>query len=71
MNSTYITDDTDALAAYFGALGTEMGVRFALEAAHHLKTEGLSDDTKRKLNILRNGLDLPAPPTKGAAVPRH
>ncbi|MET0528420.1 MAG: hypothetical protein ABW003_08755, partial [Microvirga sp.] len=52
VNSTYITDDTDALAAYFVALGTGMGVRFALEAAQHLKTEGLSDDTRRKLDIL-------------------
>jgi peptidyl-dipeptidase A len=68
VNSTYITDDTDALAAYFGALGTEMGVRFALEAAQHLKTEGLSDDTRRKLDILRSGLDLPAPTSQGAAA---
>jgi len=51
VNSTYITDDTDALAAYFGARGTEMGVRFALEAARYLTTDGLSDDTRRKLNI--------------------
>lgn len=68
VNSTYITDDTDVLAAYFGALGTEMSVRFALEAAQYLKTEGLSDDTQRKLDILRSGLDLPAPTSKGAAA---
>ena len=29
INSTYITDDTDALAAEFGARSTEMGARFA------------------------------------------
>ena len=29
INATYITDDTDALAAKFGAQGTEMAVRFA------------------------------------------
>jgi peptidyl-dipeptidase A len=33
VNSTYLTDDTDVLAAYFGARQTEMAVRFALEAA--------------------------------------
>lgn len=68
VNSTYITEDTDALAAYFGALGTEMDVHFALEAAQCLKTKGLSDDTRRKLDILRSGLDLPAPTSKGAAA---
>ena len=29
VNATYITDDTDALAAHFGTIGTEMSVRFA------------------------------------------
>ena len=33
VNATYITDDSDALAAYFGTLGTEMSVRFANDAA--------------------------------------
>lgn len=33
INSTYLTDDTNALAAEVGAQGTEMQVRFALEAA--------------------------------------
>src|SRR5688572_18712074 len=32
INATYITQDTDALAAHFGTIGTEMGVRFATEA---------------------------------------
>ncbi|WP_262266434.1 M2 family metallopeptidase [Microvirga yunnanensis] len=68
VNSTYITDDTDALAAYFGSLGTEMGVRFALDAARYLKTEGLGHDTRRKLDILRSELDLPAPTSQGAAA---
>jgi len=68
VNSTYITDDTDAVAAYFGSLGTEIGVRFALEAARHLKTEGLSEDARRKLDILRSDLDLPAPTSQGAAA---
>jgi peptidyl-dipeptidase A len=54
INATYITDDTDAIAAKFGAEGTEMGVRFALEAAKYAGVPGLSFDTKRKIDLLRN-----------------
>jgi len=68
VNSTYITQDTDALAAYFGTIGTEMGVRFATEAARYLNVPGLDADTRRKLTILRAGLTLPAPATPGAAA---
>ena len=68
INATYITDDTDALAAKFGAQGTEMAVRFALEAAKYQKVSGLSPDAKRKLDILRGGIVLPAPTTPGAAA---
>ncbi|MDQ4087071.1 MAG: M2 family metallopeptidase [Pseudomonadota bacterium] len=68
VNATYITPDTDALAAHFGTIGTEMGVRFATEAARYLEVPGLSPDTRRKLNILRSGLTLPAPTTAGAAA---
>lgn len=68
INATYITDDTDALAAKFGAQGTEMAVRFALEAAKYQKVSGLSPDVKRKLDILRGGIVLPAPTTPGAAA---
>lgn len=68
VNATYITQDTDALAAYFGTIGTEMGVRFATEAARYIDVPGLSYDTKRKLNILRGGLVLPAPTREGAAA---
>ena len=67
INATYITDDTDAMAGKFGAEGTEMGVRFALEAAKYAGVPGLSFDTKRKIDLLRNGLTLPAPTTPGAA----
>src|ERR1700712_1361860 len=48
INNTYITDDTDAVAARVGAQGTEMGVRFAKEAARFQKVPGLSFDTQRK-----------------------
>lgn len=68
INNTYITDDTDALAAKFGAQGTEMSVRLALEAAKYDKVAGLSPDTRRKLDILRGGIVLPAPTTPGAAT---
>ncbi|MET1110462.1 MAG: M2 family metallopeptidase, partial [Allosphingosinicella sp.] len=68
VNATYITDDTDALAAHFGTIGTEMSVRFANEAAKYAGVPGLDYDTKRKLDILRGALVLPAPTTEGAAA---
>lgn len=68
VNATYITQDTDALAAYFGTIGTEMGVRFAGEAARYANAPGIDANTRRKLNILRTGLTLPAPTTAGAAA---
>ncbi len=68
VNNTHITDDTDALAAYFGTIGTEMGVRYASEAARYNNVPGLDYDTKRKLDILRGGLVLAAPTTPGAAA---
>jgi len=68
VNATYITEDTDALAAYFGTIGTEMQVRLAGQAARFANVAGLSPDTRRKLNLLRNGLTLAAPTTAGAAA---
>ncbi|MBK8861569.1 MAG: M2 family metallopeptidase [Sphingomonadales bacterium] len=68
INQTYITDDTDAVAARVGAQGTELGVRYATEAAKYQAIPNLSYDTKRKLDLLRGGLTLPAPTTEGAAV---
>ena len=68
VNNTYITDDTDALNARVGAQGTEMGVRFAKGAARFNAVQGLSYDTRRKLDMLRQGLVLPAPSTPGAAT---
>lgn len=68
INATYITDDTDAIAAKFGAEGTELQVRFALEAAKYAGIPGLSFDTRRKIDLLRSGLTLPAPTTPGAAT---
>ena len=68
INATYITDDTDAIAAKFGAEGTELQVRYALEAAKYAAVPGLSFDTKRKIDLLRSGLTLPAPTTPGSAT---
>lgn len=68
INSTYITDDTDALAARYGEIGTEKAVAYALEAAKFQNVAGLSAENKRKLDILRGGLVLPAPTKEGAAA---
>ncbi|OYY66848.1 M2 family metallopeptidase [Sphingomonas sp. 28-62-11] len=68
INATYITDDTDALAAKSNAQGTELSVKLALEAAQFQKAAGLSPDTRRKLDLLRGGISLPAPTMPGAAT---
>jgi peptidyl-dipeptidase A len=67
VNATYITDDTDALAAKSGAKSTDLAVKYALGAAKYANLPGLSYDTKRKLNLLRGGLTLPAPTRPGAS----
>ncbi|NCP18743.1 MAG: M2 family metallopeptidase [Erythrobacter sp.] len=68
INATYITHDTDALAAKVGAQGTEMSVDYALKAAEFATVAGLDPEVARKLDILRNGIVLPAPTTDGAAT---
>lgn len=68
INSTFITDDTDAVAARYGEIGTEKAVAYALEAAKFQNVAGLSAENKRKLDILRGGLVLPAPTKEGAAA---
>jgi peptidyl-dipeptidase A len=67
IKSTYITDDTDAIAAEFGARGTEMSVRLAKAAAKFDGVKGLSLDVRRKLDFLKQGIVLPAPDKPGAA----
>jgi peptidyl-dipeptidase A len=68
VNATYITDDTDALAARSGAELTEKAVQWAKGAARFNGVAGLSGDTRRKLDLLKNGVGLPAPTTPGAAT---
>ena len=53
VNSTYLNDDSDAVAAYFGAIRTSMNVDYALEAAKYAAAPGLSAETKRRLDLLR------------------
>jgi peptidyl-dipeptidase A len=65
---TYITDDSEAISSHVGAEGTAMGVRQAKAAANYQAIPGLSFDTRRKLDFLRNGLTMPAPDTPGAAT---
>ena len=67
INATFITDDTDALAAKAGAEQTELGVKYALGAARFNGVSGLSPDTRRKLDLMRLTLTLPAPTRAGAA----
>ena len=68
VNNTYVNDDSDAVAAYFGAINTEKGVKYAKEAARYAAVAGLDFDTKRKLDLLRGSLTLAAPDTPGAAT---
>ncbi len=67
INATYITEDTDALSAEFGARRTEMSVRYAKGAAKFDGVKGLSFDVQRKLDILKQAIVLPAPEKPGAA----
>ncbi len=68
VNYTYLTDDTDALAAQSNGLLTEKQVNYAVEAAKFAKLPGLDADVSRKLGILRQSIVLPAPTTPGAAA---
>jgi peptidyl-dipeptidase A len=67
INLTYITEDTDALAAEFGARGTQLSVRLAKGAAKFDGAPGLSAELRRKLDFLKQGIVLPAPDKPGAA----
>ncbi|KUO56308.1 MAG: peptidyl-dipeptidase [Sphingomonadales bacterium BRH_c3] len=68
INATYITHDSDALAAKYGAIATEKSVAYANEAAKYATVAGLDPVVARKLDILRNGIVMPAPVRDGAAT---
>lgn len=68
LNSTYIVHDSNQLAAKYGAQATEKSVRYANEAARYAQVAGLDPEVARKLDILRNGIVMPAPVRDGAAT---
>ncbi|MBO6526274.1 M2 family metallopeptidase [Erythrobacter sp.] len=68
INSTYIIHDSDQLAAKYGAEATEKSVKYANEAAKYAQVSGLDPEVARKLDILRNGIVMPAPVRDGAAT---
>jgi peptidyl-dipeptidase A len=59
--SNFITPDTEMLAALTNKNFTAKQVELAIDAAKYAEIEGLDDDTRRKLDILRSGLTIPAP----------
>src|SRR6266540_3980972 len=61
INRTYITEDTDALPAEFGARGTELSVRLAKGAAKLDGDEGLSIDVWRLPQLVAQAIAPPAP----------
>jgi peptidyl-dipeptidase A len=66
VNATYINYDTDWLVANIEARITELGVRFAKQAVRY---DGLDVEAtvRRKLELLKLALTLPAPERPGAA----
>jgi peptidyl-dipeptidase A len=59
--SNFITEDTEILAAKTEEEFTAAKVAIAAEAARFIDVEGLDYDTKRKLNMLRSDITIPAP----------
>jgi len=59
--SNFITQDTEKLAALANKKFTSRQVALAVDAARYIQIPGLDDDTRRKLNILRSGITIPAP----------
>ena len=68
LNSTYIVHDSDMLAAKYGAESTEKSVEYANQAARYAQVQGLDPEVARKLDMLRNGIVMPAPVRDGAAT---
>jgi peptidyl-dipeptidase A len=64
--NTYINYDTEWLLQRSDAEGTEARVRLASEAGRYANVE-LPADTRRKVDLLRLSLVLPAPQREGAA----
>jgi len=65
--NTYINYDTEWLLQRSDAEGTEARVRLASEAGRYANVD-LPVDTRRKVDLLRLSLTLPAPQREGAAA---
>ena len=61
LQATNINYDSNKLVAEYGARATVMSVKYAKEAAQYADIEGLSQEVRRKLDKLRNGISMPAP----------
>jgi len=59
--SNFITEDTEKLAALSNKKFTAKQVELAIQSAQFNDTRGIDGDTRRKLNILRSGIVIPAP----------
>ena len=59
--SNFITEDTEKLAALSNKKFTARQVELAIQSAQFNDTQGIDGDTRRKLNILRSGIVIPAP----------
>ena len=59
--SNFITEDTEQLAAAANRKYTSLQVKLASEAARFNRVDGIDDETRRKLNILRSSIVIPAP----------
>ncbi len=68
LNATNINHDSNTLASQYGAEFTLKTVNYANEAAKYARIEGLDAETARKLDMLRNGIVMPAPSRDGAAA---
>ncbi|WP_411819243.1 M2 family metallopeptidase [Hyphococcus formosus] len=66
VNATYINYDTDWLNTQVSTEGTEAGVKFANQAKRFNDLE-LPAEMRRKIEIIKLGLNLPAPERPGAA----
>ncbi|MEE4211103.1 MAG: M2 family metallopeptidase [Parvularcula sp.] len=66
VQATYINYDTSWLAAKIDAEMTKLAVEFAQEAQRYDRVD-LPADMRRKMNILKAGITLPAPSEDGAA----
>jgi len=59
--SNFITHDTEMLAALANKEFTGSQMELAARAVKYLEVAGIGDDTRRKLNILRRDITIPAP----------